>query len=118
MLAAYATLLVFVLVALLFAVVSLGASFLLRPRVPDSIKKSVYECGMEAVGTTEIKTNIRFYLFALLFVLFDVEVLFVYPWAVSAKVLGGIALLDMLIFMGILFLGLIFAWKKGALAWE
>ncbi|MBI4052190.1 MAG: NADH-quinone oxidoreductase subunit A [Elusimicrobia bacterium] len=118
MLTAYSTILVFVLVALAFACVSLIAAYLLRPRVNDSLKRTTYECGIETVGTTEIKTNIRFYLYALLFVLFDVEALFVYPWAVGARRLGGVALLEMLIFLAILFVGLIFAWRKGALTWE
>lgn len=77
-----------------------------------------YECGMPPVGSTEAKINIRFYLFALLFVLFEVEVLYVFPWAVNARQLGAFALLEMLIFLGILFIGLLYAWNKGALQWE
>lgn len=114
----YVTLFAFVLVAILFAAVSLVAAALVRPRVSDPIKDTTYECGMPALGTTEIKTNIRFYVYALLFVIFDVETLYVYPWAVSARMLGPVALLEMLVFLAILFLGLIFAWRKGALAWD
>lgn len=114
----YALIFAFSLVAVAFAAVSLIASSLLRPSLPDPVKQSTYECGIEAVGSTEVKTNIRFYLFALLFVIFDVEALFVLPWAVTVKELGPVALLEMLVFLVILFLGLAYAWGKGALAWD
>ena len=114
----YATLFAFAVVAVAFSAVTLVAAQLLRPSVPEAVKQSTYECGMEAVGTTEVKTNIRFYLFALLFVVFDVEALFVLPWAVTVKELGPVALVEMLIFLAILFLGLAYAWGKGALAWD
>lgn len=114
----YLTIYVFGIIAVLFAAVSLVAAALFRPHAEDPIKPTTYECGIPSVGTTEIKTNIRFYLYALLFVVFDVEVLFVYPWAVSVKQVGPVALVEMLIFLAILFLGLIYAWGKGALTWE
>ena len=114
----YVTIFAFALASCLFAAVSLIASQLLRPAVPDPIKTTTYECGIEATGSTEVKTNVRFYLFALLFVIFDVETLFVYPWAVTARALGAVALAEMLIFLVILFIGLVYAWCKGALAWE
>ena len=114
----YALIFAFTLVAVGFAAVSLGASALLRPSLPDAVKQSTYECGIESVGTTEVKTNIRFYLFALLFVIFDVEALFVLPWAVTVRELGPVALIEMLVFLVILFLGLVYAWGKGALAWD
>lgn len=118
MMSDYAVIFAFSLVAVAFAAVSLIASALLRPSVPEAVKESTYECGMEAVGTTEVKTNIRFYVFALLFVVFDVEALFVLPWAVTVRQLGPVALVEMLIFLVILFLGLAYAWGKGALAWD
>lgn len=114
----FLTIYAFALVAILFAAVSMGLAYLLRPRVPDAVKASTYECGIPSIGTTEIKTNIRFYVYALLFVIFEVETLYVYPWAVTAKQLGPIALVEMLIFLTILFLGLVFAWRKGALTWD
>ena len=114
----YATLFAFALVSVAFSAVTLVAAQLLRPSVPEAVKQSTYECGMEAVGTTEVKTNIRFYLFALLFVVFDVEALFILPWAVTVRELGPVALVEMLIFLAILFLGLAYAWGKGALAWD
>lgn len=114
----YLTLYAFGLIAVLFAAVSLIAAAVLRPHAVDAIKTTTYECGIVSVGTTEIKTNIHFYLYALLFVIFDVEILFVYPWAVNVKAIGPVALLEMFIFLGVLFLGLIYAWRKGALTWE
>jgi len=114
----YALIFAFSLVAVGFAAASLIAASLLRPSLPDAVKQSTYECGIEAVGTTEVKTNIRFYLFALLFVIFDVEALFVLPWAVTVRELGPVALVEMLVFLVILFMGLVYAWGKGALAWD
>lgn len=118
MMSAYAVVYAFVLVAIGFATVTLVAAKVLRPSVPYARKESTYECGIPAVGSTEVKLNIRFHTFALLFVLFDVEVLYVYPWAVTARELGTIALVEMGLFVAILLLGLAFAWRKGALSWE
>ncbi|PCI40459.1 MAG: NADH-quinone oxidoreductase subunit A [Elusimicrobia bacterium] len=114
----YVTIYAFLVVGLGFAAVSLIAAQLLRPDVPDEVKEATYECGMPAIGTTEVKTNIRFYVFALLFVIFDVETLFVFPWAVTVKEIGSVALIEMFIFLTILFLGLVYAWAKGALEWD
>jgi NADH:ubiquinone oxidoreductase subunit 3 (subunit A) len=118
MMPAYAVIYAMVLLAIAFAAVTLIAAKLLRPRVEYARKLSTYECGMPAVGTTEVKLNIRFYVFALLFVLFDVETLYVYPWAVTARGLGPLAIGEMAVFLAILFLGLAYAWAKGALQWE
>ncbi len=118
MMEALAVVYVFVLVGVMFAAVTLIAAKLLRPRLPYEKKLSTYECGMPAQGSTEVKLNIRFYVFALLFVIFDVEVLFVYPWAVTAREIGGLAIVEMGIFLAILLLGLAFAWRKGALVWD
>ena len=116
---AYLTLMVFGVVSVGFAVVSLIGAWLLLPRVPDPIKATTYECGVEAVGSTEIKTNFRFYVVALLFVIFDVEALFVIPWAVSAKTMNiGFVVGEMMVFLAVLFAGLLYAWKKGALVWD
>ena len=119
MMNAYAAVYAITIIALGFAAVVLIAAKLLRPRVEYARKLSTYECGIPAVGTTEVRLNIRFYLFALLFVLFDVETLFVYPWAVSIRQVGQAqALAEMGVFLAILFLGLAYAWVKGALVWE
>ena len=118
MVAAYAAVYAITLLALAFAAVTLIAAKLVRPRVEYERKLSTYECGIPATGTTEVKLNIRFYVFALLFVLFDVETLFVYPWAVTARGLGVFAVAEMGVFLTILFIGLAYAWAKGALRWE
>ncbi len=118
MMCAYATVYALVVLAIAFAAVTLIAAKLLRPRVEYARKLSTYECGIPAVGSTEIKLNIRFYVFALLFVPFDVETLFVYPWAVTARASGQLAIAEMGVFLTILFIGLAYAWAKGALVWE
>lgn len=118
MMSAYAVVYAFVIVGVGFAAVTLGLAKVLRPSVPYARKESTYECGIPAVGSTEVKLNIRFHLYALLFVLFDVEVLYVYPWAVTSRELGTLALVEMGVFVAILLLGLAFAWRKGALSWE
>lgn len=115
---AYAVIYAFVLVSIAFAAVTLGAAKLLRPKVPYARKESTYECGIPASGSTEVKLNIRFHTYALLFVLFDVEVLYVFPWAVTARGMGRLALYEMGGFLFVLALGLAFAWRKGALSWE
>ena len=94
-------------------------SWILRPKPPaDSIKLSPYECGEIVKGTSRIQFNVRYYLFALIFVIFDVEVLFIVPWAVVFKQLGISAYIEMFIFIFILSLGLFYAWRKGALEWQ
>lgn len=109
---------VFALVAIGFAAVTLALAALLRAKFGNERKATVYECGMEAQGDTEIRTNMRFYTFALLFVLFDVETLYLYPWAVRAKTAGVGGFVAISIFAGLLLLGLFYAWHKGALEWE
>ncbi|NNN06895.1 MAG: NADH-quinone oxidoreductase subunit A [Elusimicrobia bacterium] len=118
MMSAYAVVFAFVIVAVGFAAVVLLAAKVLRPSVPYARKESTYECGIPATGSSEVKLNIRFHTFALLFVLFDVEVLYVFPWAVVSRGMGAPALIEMGAFLAILALGLAFAWRKGALSWE
>lgn len=118
MLSSYALIYLFVLAGIAFGAGALIAAKLLRPSLPYERKLATYECGITPTGTTEVKLNIRFYVFALLFVIFDVEILYIYPWAVTVKEVGALALAEMAIFLAILFLGLIYAWKKGALVWE
>ncbi len=91
--------------------------FRLRPRRPDPIKESVYECGMVPVGDALVRYNVRYYLFALLFVVFDVEAVFLYPWAVAYRQLGVYAFVEALIFIAILFVGYAYAWRKRAMEW-
>ena len=96
-----------------------AVSWLLRPKVPENLaKNSPYECGEIVQGTSRVQFNVRYYLFALIFVVFDVEVLFIVPWAVVFRQLGMAAYVEMVIFIVILALGLLYAWKKGALEWQ
>ena len=109
---------IFLLFGTFFGFFNLVLAWLLRSRGNDPLFKTTYECGPETVGSAHAQINVRFYLFALLFVLFDVETLFIYPWAVSYKDLGLVGFAEMLVFLGVLLLGLAYAWKKGALRWE
>lgn len=94
-------------------------SWILRPKTPDSVaKNSPYECGEIVKGTARIQFNVRYYLFALIFVIFDVEVLFFVPWAVVFKEMGKLAYLEMFAFVFVLVFGLVYAWVKGALEWQ
>lgn len=92
--------------------------FRLRPHNPDPIKASTYECGMDTIGPSWIQFNFRYYYYALLFVIFDVEAIFLYPWAVYFKQLRLFGLIEMAIFILILALGYVYAWKKRALEWQ
>jgi len=109
----------FLLLGITFVASAFVASWLIRPKVPaNPVKNAPYECGEIVQGTSRVQFNVRYYLFALIFVIFDVEVLFVVPWAVVFKQLGQIAYLEMLVFVSILSLGLVYAWRKGALEWQ
>ena len=110
------------IVALLFpigAIVTfLFANYLLKLRRPSPAKLTTYECGMDPIGDSWIRFNTRYYLFALLFVVFDVEAVFLYPWAVAYRRLGLYAFVEMAIFIGILLIGYLYAWNKKALEWK
>ncbi len=114
----YSQVALFIGFGILFSAFNLGLYWLIRARGNDPIFRTTYECGPESIGTPWVQLNVRFYLFALLFVLFDVETLFIIPWAVAYRGLGVLGLVEMLVFISVLFLGLIFAWRKGALQWE
>lgn len=108
-----------VLVPVGMLMLSWMASFVrIRPRKPSPIKYSTYECGMQTIGGRPQRFNFRYYTFALLFVVFDVEAVFIYPWAVRFNKLGLFALVEMLIFIGILVVGWLYAWRKRALEWR
>jgi NADH:ubiquinone oxidoreductase subunit 3 (subunit A) len=98
------------------ASVALGV-FKIRPAKPDPVKASIYECGMVPVGDALVRYNVRYYLFGLLFVIFDVEAVFLYPWAVSYRGLGFYAFIEALIFIGVLLVGYAYAWRKRAMEW-
>jgi NADH:ubiquinone oxidoreductase subunit 3 (subunit A) len=104
-------------IALLFPAIPLILARLVAPRKPAPIKNDIYECGLEATGNSWMQFRVQYYLYALVFVIFDVETVFLFPWAVSYGVLGWFALVEMFIFVAILVLGLIYAWRKGALEW-
>jgi NADH-quinone oxidoreductase subunit A len=90
----------------------------IRPKKPNLVKNSLYECGMEPIGGPWRQFNVRYYIFALMFVVFDVEVIFIYPWAVRFKHLGLFALIEMLVFVLILVVGWMYAWRKKAMDWR
>jgi NADH:ubiquinone oxidoreductase subunit 3 (subunit A) len=116
----YGYVLVFLGVAVIFIALALGVGRLVRPSHPHAEKLETYECGPQVFMPAWRQFNVRYYLFALLFVLFDVELAFLYPWAVAFRRpgLGLIAVIDMVVFVAILAVGLIYAWRKGALEWE
>lgn len=115
----YAGLLIFTILGILFICGIFLVSALLREKAERTPERaSIYECGMPTIGSSFVSPNIRFYVFALLFVIFDIEAAFILPWAVKFKTLGVVAFVEMILFVAILFVGLIYAWRKGALKWE
>ena len=118
MLNSYAVVGVYLLIALAFPFVVLYIISFLRPSKPNPLKNSTYECGMETIGDTWVQFRAQYYLFALVFVIFDVEVVFLYPWAVAYHKLGLFALVEMALFIGLLAVALVYAWKKGILEWQ
>jgi NADH-quinone oxidoreductase subunit A len=111
---------IFLLVGLAVSMVAGGylASHLLAPRNPGRIKKTPYECGEKPIGSSQINFNVTYYLFAILFLIFDVEAAFLFPWAVVFRDLGLIGLIEVILFILILGVGLLYAWKKGVLEWD
>jgi len=117
-LANYFPILVFIIVGMMMATVLLTLGFILGPHRPDSEKSSPYECGFEAFEGTRMKFDVRYYLVAILFIIFDLEIAFLFPWAVMLHRLGMAGFMAMLVFLGILVVGFVYEWKKGALEWE
>ncbi|MHC1596670.1 MAG: NADH-quinone oxidoreductase subunit A [Candidatus Syntropharchaeales archaeon] len=118
MMSGYMEIALITIVGILFPVIAFVASWLLRPSHPNDEKFTIYECGEIALGGDSRKNiGIQFYLFALIFVIFDVEAIFLYPWAVSFGGLGAFAFIEMMIFIGVLVAGYAYAWKIGALEW-
>ncbi len=114
----YLPVMLFILVGLLVGVVPQLIGFLLGPQRPDPAKNSPYECGFEAFDEARSKFDVRYYLVAILFILFDLEIAFLFPWAAALKEIGTSGFMAMMIFLGILVVGFIYEWKKGALDWE
>ncbi len=114
----YVFLAVFLGIAILFPLVPLGIARIVAPRKPSQQKQDIYECGLESKGDAWVQFKVQYYIYALVFVIFDVETIFLYPWAVSFNKLGAFAFIEMIIFLGILVGGLVYAWKKGVLDWK
>jgi NADH-quinone oxidoreductase subunit A len=114
----YLPILIFIVVGILFGAAPLGLGFLLAPNRPDSEKNSPYECGFEAFEDSRMKFDVRYYLVAILFIIFDLEIAFLFPWAVVLDQIGLFGFISMSVFLGILVVGFIYEWKKGALEWE
>jgi NADH-quinone oxidoreductase subunit A len=114
----YLPVLLFMVVAIGFGASLLVLGWLLGPKRPDVEKLSPYECGFEAFEDARMKFDVRYYLVAILFIIFDLEIAFLFPWAVVYREIGLTAILAMTVFLGILVVGFIYEWKKGALEWE
>ena len=118
MLGEYLPILLFLVVSTTIGVALLVIGWLLGPQRPDSEKLSPYECGFEAFEDTRSRFDVRYYLIAILFIIFDLEIAFLFPWAVVFQEIGMTAIVAMAIFLGILVVGFAYEWKKGALDWE
>lgn len=118
MLGAYLPIIALVVVAVLFGFCTIIFSSLIGQKKPNKIKCAPYECGIEPVGSARERFSVKFYIIAMLFILFDIEAVFLYPWSVIFKRLGMFGVMEMGVFIVILFVGYIYVWKKGALEWE
>ncbi len=118
MLGEYLPILLFLFVSTGLGIVLLVVGWALGPKRPDAEKLSPYECGFEAFEDARMQFDVRYYLIAIQFIIFDLEIAFVFPWAVNFRNLGIVGLTEMGIFIGLLVLGFVYVWKKGALEWE
>ena len=114
----YLSIIIFVFISLLLSVGFIFINFLASPKNPDPEKLSAYECGFEAFSDSRMEFDVRFYLVAILFIIFDLEIAFLFPWAISLGNIGILGFSSMMIFLFILTVGFIYEWKKGALDWE
>lgn len=114
----YLPILVFIVVGIAFGFLPLLFGALLGPRRPNSAKLSPFECGFEAFEDARMKFDVRYYLVAILFILFDLEIAFLFPWAIVLQEIGMFGFISMIVFLAILVVGFIYEWKKGALEWE
>ena len=117
-LADYFSIIVFLFIALFLSIGFILVNFFVSPSNPDPEKLSAYECGFEAFGDSRMEFDVRFYLVAILFIIFDLEIAFLFPWAISLGNIGLLGFWSMMIFLLILTIGFIYEWKKGALEWE
>jgi NADH-quinone oxidoreductase subunit A len=114
----YLSIILFLIIALGLSVAFIVINFIFSPKKPDPEKLSVYECGFEPFNDSRMEFDVRFYLVAILFIIFDLEIAFLFPWAVSLGNIGILGFCSMMIFLFILAVGFIYEWKKGALDWE
>jgi NADH-quinone oxidoreductase subunit A len=114
----YFPIMFFIVLALVFGIWTLVVSSLLQPKYPEPEKLSVYECGSEPFSDARMPFPVRYYIFAMLFVIFDIEVIFLYPWAVVFTKIELIGLIEMLVFIGLFLVAYVYAWRKGALEWD
>ena len=114
----YLSIIIFLFMALGLSVGFIVLNFLFSPKNPDPEKLSAYECGFEAFGDSRMEFDVRFYLVAILFIIFDLEIAFLFPWAISLGNLGPLGFLSMMVFLSVLTIGFIYEWKKGALDWD
>ena len=118
LLSEYFPILVFLVIAVGLAVIMIGASVVLAKQNPNSEKLSPYECGFEPFEDARMRFDVRYYLVAILFIIFDLEVAFLFPWAVTLGKIGAFGFWSMMGFLGLLTIGFVYEWKKGALEWE
>jgi NADH-quinone oxidoreductase subunit A len=118
MLTEFGRVFLFLLVGVIFVAIGLVVAWLLRPNRPYPSKLTTYECGEPPLGDTRVRLNLRFYVVALIFLIFDVEVVFLFPWATVYKDLGWFAFVEMLVFLAILLVGFAYVWRKGDLDWD
>ena len=114
----YLPILLFIAIAGVIGLALIAIPFLVAPNEPDPEKLSAYECGFNAFGDARMKFDVRFYLVSILFIIFDLEVAFLFPWAITLRATGAFAFWSMMLFLGVLTVGFIYEWKKGALEWE
>lgn len=118
MLENYLPVLIFLVIGILVGGGAIAAGFVLGEHRPDAAKNAPYECGFKAFEGARMKFDVRYYLVAILFIIFDLEIAFLFPWAVVLDGIGKVGFVAMVVFLGILVVGFIYEWKKGALEWE
>ena len=114
----YLSIIIFLFIALGLSIGFIVLNFLFSPKNPDSEKLSAYECGFEAFSDSRMEFDVRFYLVAILFIIFDLEIAFLFPWAISLGSIGPLGFWSMMIFLFVLTIGFVYEWKKGALDWD
>lgn len=114
----YLPVIIFIGIAAAIAIALMASALIIAVRKPDPEKNSTYECGFNAFDDSRMRFDIRFYLVAILFIIFDLEVAFLFPWAVAFKEVGMFGFVSMMIFLGVLTIGFIYEWRKGALEWD